>query len=58
MMVGYYQSVGETDRGRILVVIVTWRDNESVVRPVTAWDAPRADKLIYLKHRVENEWLP
>lgn len=51
-----FQQVGETDRGRILVLIVTWRNNTA--RPVTAWDAPHADKLVYLKHRAENEWLP
>jgi uncharacterized DUF497 family protein len=51
-----YEQVGETDRGRILTVITTWRDER--VRPVTAWDSSRADKLIYLKHQADNEWLP
>lgn len=51
-----YEQVGETDVGRILTVISTWRNER--VRPVTAWDTPRADKITYLQHQAENEWLP
>jgi uncharacterized DUF497 family protein len=51
-----FEQVGETDAGRILIVISTWRNER--VRPITAWDAPRADKMLYLQHQADNEWLP
>ncbi len=42
-------SIGTTNRGRILVVATTMR--RSRVRVVTAFDAPKQLKLLYLKKR-------
>lgn len=39
--------LGETDRGRILTVIITLRSEK--MRVVTAFDAERQDKLLYLE---------
>jgi uncharacterized protein len=40
--------VGQTDRGRILVVVTTWRDSK--VRVVTAFPAPKQLREFYLMH--------
>jgi uncharacterized DUF497 family protein len=42
-----FNLVGETNRGRFLVVAVTWRGD--AYRPITAWDATRSAKLDYLQ---------
>lgn len=39
--------LGETDRGRILIVVITMR--ETKMRVVTAYDAEKQDKLLYLE---------
>jgi hypothetical protein len=38
--------IGETRKGRILELVVTWRAGKA--RIVSAWDAPRQSKLDYL----------
>jgi uncharacterized DUF497 family protein len=38
--------IGETAKGRILSLVATWRDGK--VRVISAWDAPRQQKLDYL----------
>jgi len=38
--------LGETAKGRILHVVTTWRRGK--VRVVSAWDAPKQDRLYYL----------
>jgi uncharacterized protein len=43
---------GETNRGRILVIVSTWRGD--AIRVVTGWDAEKSTKTYYLKHRVDN----
>lgn len=48
--------LGETDTGRILVVISTQRDD--LIRPVTAWDASRGDRNLYLNRKAQRQWLP
>lgn len=49
-----YKQVGETDAGRILVILSTVRGN--AIRILTAWDAPRAYKDFYHRHRLEDLW--
>lgn len=47
---GYEERVtqlGETDAGRMLVVVWTWRSER--IRMVTAFDAPRAMRLVFLR---------
>jgi hypothetical protein len=41
--------VGETDKGRILVVVAKWAGD--LLRPITAWDAPKSVKLNYLRQK-------
>jgi hypothetical protein len=38
--------IGETDKGRILQLLTTWRDGK--VRIISAWDAPKQLKSHYL----------
>lgn len=38
--------LGETENGRILQLVTTWRDGK--VRVISAWDAPKQLKLYYL----------
>jgi len=40
------QHLGETEKGRILQLITTWRNGK--VRVISAWDAPKQLKLYYL----------
>jgi uncharacterized DUF497 family protein len=42
--------IGETLRTRVLIVVITFRGDR--LRVVTAWDAPRAEKSMYLRERV------
>ena len=44
-----FTEVGETNSGRILVVVATVRDEAT--RVVTAWEAPFATKRQYLEER-------
>lgn len=50
--------IGETFAGRILVIVSTWRSTNStwdvLVRIVTGWDAPQADKQWYLDQRIRK----
>lgn len=48
--------LGETDRGRILVVISTQR--EEFVRPITTWDGTRQDRTLYLNWKARQQWRP
>ena len=41
-----FVQLGETNAGRIVVVVSTWR--ESLIRVITAFDAPKAMKDLYL----------
>ena len=41
-----FVQLGETNAGRIMVVVSTWR--ESLIRVITAFDAPKAMKDLYL----------
>jgi uncharacterized DUF497 family protein len=41
--------IGETDAGRILTVISTEHGDDE--RVVTAWDATKTDKAVYLQYR-------
>jgi uncharacterized DUF497 family protein len=41
--------VGETDHGRILVVVAMWAGD--LLRPITAWDAPKSIKTDYIQHK-------
>ena len=41
--------VGETDHGRILVVVAMWAGD--LLRPITAWDAPKSIKTSYIKQK-------
>lgn len=43
------KAVGRTNRGRILVVVFTFRGD--AIRPITAYDAMKRDQDIYLKGR-------
>ncbi len=43
-----FTQVGATNRGRILVIVTTWRN--SAVRVITGWDAPAAAKQEYLQN--------
>jgi len=46
--------IGETNTGRILVVISTpCGDDERVV---TAWDATKTEKAVYLQYRAQQSW--
>jgi len=47
-----FVQVGETNGGRILVVVATWRND--LVRIVTGWDAPAAHKQEYLEDRIKT----
>lgn len=38
--------LGETAKGRVLQLVTTWRRGK--VRVISAWDAPRQDRLCYL----------
>jgi hypothetical protein len=40
------QQLGETNNGRILQLVTTWRGGK--VRVISAWDAPKKLKLYYL----------
>jgi len=52
---GYrYRQIGETDVGRILVLLSTVRGN--AIRVITAWDAPKAYKQFYLEQRARQIW--
>lgn len=44
-----FVQIGETDAGRILVVVSTWRGSK--VRVVTAFDAPKAMKRVFLMEK-------
>jgi uncharacterized DUF497 family protein len=44
--------IGETDAGRILVVISTQRGDDE--RVVTAWDATSTEKAMYLQYRTHR----
>jgi uncharacterized protein len=44
--------LGETNSGRILNVVITIRDDR--IRVVTAYEAERSDKLLYLKTKAEQ----
>lgn len=44
--------VGGTATGRILGIITTLRDER--IRPITAWDADKRDKLVYLQSRMKR----
>jgi len=46
--------IGETNTGRILVVISTPHADDE--RVVTAWDATRSEKAVYLQYRAEQSW--
>jgi len=48
--------VGETNKGRILVVISTQHEDDE--RVVTAWDATKAEKALYLQYRARQTWRP
>lgn len=50
-----FLQVGETNLGRFLVLLSTWRQER--VRVITGWNARRHEKQIYFDTRVENEWL-
>ncbi len=41
-----FVQLGETNAGRILVVVSTWR--ETLIRVITAFDAPNAMKRVYI----------
>jgi uncharacterized protein len=41
-----FVQLGETNAGRIMVVVSTWR--ESLIRVITAFNAPKAMKDLYL----------
>lgn len=41
--------VGATDKGRILLVVTTWR--EEMIRVVTAYPAPKQLREFYLQNR-------
>jgi uncharacterized protein len=50
---GYrYKQIGETNAGRILVVMSTVRKGR--VRIITAWDAPKAYKILYLEMKASQ----
>jgi len=44
--------IGETDPGRILIVLITWRDE--LMRIITAWDAPKTPKKQYLARKAAD----
>lgn len=44
-----FSVIGETNTGRILTVIATWR--EETVRIITGWDATKAHKAKYLQYK-------
>jgi len=46
--------IGETDAGRILAVISTQHGDDE--RVVTAWDATKTDKAVYLQYRAKQLW--
>jgi uncharacterized DUF497 family protein len=41
--------VGETDSGRILVVVAMWAGE--LLRPITAWDASKSIKTRYIQQK-------
>ena len=41
-----FVQLGETNAGRILVVVSTWR--KALIRVITAFDAPKAMKRVYI----------
>jgi hypothetical protein len=41
-----FLQLGETNAGRILVVVSTWRN--TLIRVITAYDAPKAMKTFYI----------
>jgi uncharacterized DUF497 family protein len=44
-----FVQLGETNAGRILVVVSTWR--KTLIRVITAFDAPKAMKRIYITQK-------
>ena len=44
-----FVELGETNAGRILVVVTTWRGNK--IRVITAFDAPKALKNLYISEK-------
>ena len=52
-----YTQAGETNAGRILVIVATLRGNS--VRPISAWDATAATKRDYLQKKgAQHGFLP
>jgi uncharacterized DUF497 family protein len=47
-----YQQIGETNAGRILVFVATWRDLAG--RIFTAWDAPKGSNSFILSRKRGN----
>jgi uncharacterized DUF497 family protein len=48
-----FVQVGETNTGRILVVVSTWRN--ILVRVITAFDAPKSLKRIYIVQKGSSD---
>ena len=46
---GDWQMLGRTHGGRILTIIVLWKEEELTLRPVTGWDATDGDRTRLLR---------
>ncbi len=49
-----FQHLGETNAGRILLIVSTWRGEYT--RVITGWDAPKAFKEFYLAQKAREVW--
>jgi uncharacterized DUF497 family protein len=49
-----FQQLGETNVGRILLIVSTWRGDAT--RVITGWEAPKAFKDFYLANKARNVW--
>jgi len=45
---GDWRMVGRADGGRILTIIVLWKEEERTIRAVTGWDATDGDRNRFL----------
>lgn len=48
-MAGNWKMIGRTNGGRILTVIVLWKEEQRILRAITEWGAGKGDRTEYLR---------
>ena len=46
---GNYKMVGRTDAGRVLTIVILWRENLRLIRPITGWDSTDGERAQLLR---------